>query len=158
MRGRFSECPCYAARLWRSERQRKLAPLRRRIEFPLATIARPLHLNNIVGVDQLFENTSQTLLGDLQHVEKFCHGQSRPPVDEVHDPVVRSPETVFGEDLIRVRREVAIGKEEKLDDAEVDAFMGRQRGSDRLAGLMLRFGHAGLDSCFQFYVSLVDIK
>ena len=46
-----------------------------RIELALAAVARPLHLHDVAGVDQLLQHARQALLGDLQHVEQVGHRQ-----------------------------------------------------------------------------------
>ena len=77
----------------------------------------------MAGVDELLQHARQALLGDLQHVEEFGHGQAGPAVDEVHDAVMRAAEAVLRQDLVRIGGEVAIGEEEQFDDGEVDALV-----------------------------------
>ncbi len=128
------QCSMDAARLWPGEGKRQRAALGGWIEFALAPVARPLDLDDVAGVDQLLEHAGQTLLGDFQNVEKFGDGQTGHAVDEMKDAVMRAAEAVFGQDLVRIRREIAIGEEKELDDRQIDAVVAGDGGLDRFGG------------------------
>ncbi|MCY1240763.1 hypothetical protein D9M72_536250 [compost metagenome] len=68
----------------------------------------------------MLEHAGEALLGDLQRVQEVGDGHAGLAVDEMDDPVMRPPKAALFEDRIRVGGEVAIGKEEQLDDLEID--------------------------------------
>ena len=132
-------------------------PFGGRVELALPAVARALHLDDVAGVDQLLQHARQALLGDLQHVEQFGHGQARHAVDEMQHAVMRAAEAVVGQDLVGIGGEVAIGEEEQLDDARSRC---RPRRSARFV-IGLAAACCVLPSCLlrsvEIYVSIVDI-
>src|SRR5690606_10013764 len=111
------------AGLWQGERQCELLPLFCHIKLALSPVSRARHLNNIAGVDELLKHTRQTLLGDAQNIQQFSNSQPRPVRDEVQHAVMGAAETVADQNVVRIRREVAIGEENKLDQGEIDQFL-----------------------------------
>src|SRR5690606_33923043 len=93
------------------------------------------------GIDQLLEHPRQTLLCDLEHVEKLGDGKAGPAVDEVQDAVVSAAEAIFAEDLVGIGREVAIGEKEQLDDGEIEPVLARQRRFYRVFVTVLVLRH-----------------
>jgi hypothetical protein len=72
-------------------------------------------LQHIVLVHELLQHAAQRLFGDFENIEKVGHFHSGMAGDEMQDAVVRAPEAEFGERLIGIADEVAIGEEQKLD-------------------------------------------
>ncbi len=107
----------------------------------LATILRAGDLLDEARVDELLEHTRKTLLGYLQHVQQFGDGQSGHAVDEVQDTMMRAPEAVAFQDVVRVGREIAVGEEQQLDDGQVDAVIIGYRRADRVGAGAIAFRH-----------------
>ena len=66
-------------------------------------------------VRRMSEN-DPTLLRDLQDIEQIGDAQARVTMHEMQNPVMGAPEAEIVEDAVRLTGEVAIGKEQKLDE------------------------------------------
>ena len=62
------------------------------------------------------DRAAKRLLGDTQDVEEIGDLEAGIAVDEMHDPVMGAAEAENFEFIIGVTDEVAIGKEQQLDD------------------------------------------
>ena len=144
------------ARLWPCKGERQGAAFRRRIEFALASVARPLNLYDMAGVDQLLENTGKALLGDLQHVQELGDGQAGHSIDEMQDAVMRASETVVGQNLVRIGGKIPIGEEEQFDDRQIYPVIAGDGGFNGfgVGGAVIR--HV-IPVIAQNYVSTIDV-
>jgi len=77
-------------------------------------------------VNQVAEHSVQRLLGDLQDIEQPGHRDPRTAVDEVDRPVMRPAQPALCQHRVRIAREIAIGKEQKLD-APAQLAIGQRR-------------------------------
>jgi hypothetical protein len=59
----------------------------------------------------------------------------------MQNPVMRAPETVAGENLVGIGREIPVSEEEQFDDIEIDAIVTRERGTDRFCVTCRFLGH-----------------
>src|SRR5690606_38816493 len=108
---RLLQCLADAAGLWRSERKQEFSASCRRVELPLTPVCRPRQLHDISGIDQLLQDTCETLLGDSEHIQQFCDGQSREPVDEMQHPMVCTAKAVSAQEPVRIGSEISISEE-----------------------------------------------
>src|SRR5690606_34159994 len=95
-----------------------LAPLVGQVEQALAPVLRARLLQNIAAVDELLQNTCETLLGNLEDIKEIGHPQARVPVHEVKNAVMCPAEAELREDGVRLAGEVAIGEEQQLDELD----------------------------------------
>ena len=88
------------------------------IKQALAAIGARL-LHDIAFVDQLLEYAAERLFGDFQDVEQLGDFHTWVAIDEMQDPVVGAAKAELVQHLIRIADEVAVGKEQKLDQVPV---------------------------------------
>jgi hypothetical protein len=124
-----------------------------RVKKPLTPIQLPCLLHDPSVVDQLLQNASKTLLGDLQDVEQVRDFKPGMAIDEMEHPMVGPSQTVFGECGIRFASEVSISEEQQLNDGEEP----RVRSGGRCpARLPIRWRLASAQQT-RDYVSHVDL-
>ena len=99
------------------------------VEQALAAVVVAFLLHHVALVDELLEHAAERLLGDLQHVEQVGDLHARVAVDEMQHAVMGPPEVEFGQHVVGIADEVAVGEEQKLDDVP-----------DRLGGRGARLG------------------
>jgi len=75
-----------------------------------------LLLQHVTLVDQLLEYAAERLLRDLENVQQLGDLHAGVAVDEMQDPVMRAAEPEFGQHVIGIADEVAIGKEQQLNN------------------------------------------
>ena len=92
--------------------------------LPAVVVAGLLH--DVAFVEQLLEHPSERLLGDAQDVEQVGDLQAGIAVDEMHHPVMRPAEAERLQLMVGVADEIAIGKEQQLDD--IPAQIARRAG------------------------------
>ena len=109
------------------ETAREVRTFFRHAQPPLAAIVDPRLLRDPAFVDELLQHAGKALLGDLQHLQQVRHPQARIAVDEVENAVMRPAQSELGKHRVRLPREVAIGKEQQLDDRD-EAGVWRGRG------------------------------
>ncbi len=125
------------------------------IKFAVAAIMQPRGLHNMAGIDQLFENTRQALLGNAEHFKKFSHRHTGFAIDEIKHTVMRTAKSDLLKDQIGVGGEVAIREEQQFNDVEIVSLQTRQRIADIVH--VVRRIHIEAPSCCDKYVSIVDI-
>ena len=69
-------------------------PLVGQFEQPLAAVLGAAVLDDKALAHQLAQHPVEALLGDPQDAEQVADRHLRMPPDEMHDPVMRAPETV----------------------------------------------------------------
>src|SRR3954462_15411778 len=109
-------------------------------------IVRPFLLDDIAFIDELLEHAAKRLLGDAQDVEQVGNLHARVPVDEMQHPVMRAAEPEFLQNVVGVRGEVPVSKEQKFDQIPYRLA----RGSTVTSRVLARLGRKN-------YVSHVDI-
>ena len=125
-------------------------------------VARALPLHDIVQHrSAVFRTRARLCLVIFKHVEKFRNRHAGLAVYEVKDPVMGSPEAVLRSgSLVRVRREVAIGR--KKNSSMIAKSISLSGPADSAAGRLVAAPgmrheiHA--EPFRKFYVSLVDIN
>ena len=95
------------------------APAGAYVKKALAAIVGAGLSHDVALIDQLLEHASERLFGDLEDVEQFGNLHTWIAIDEVEDAGVRAPEAERLENLIRIADEIAVGKEQKLDQVPV---------------------------------------
>src|SRR4051794_18977612 len=108
--------PSYAFGLQACKLHRQRLTLRCHVKQPLAPVIGASPLLHIRFVDQLLENPSKRLLGDLEDIKKLCNLHPRVAIDKMQYPVMCPAEAKRRQHLIRVADKVAISKEQQLDD------------------------------------------
>src|SRR5579872_3680435 len=124
-------------------------------EQALAPVLRPAVLDDETAPQQLSQNSVEALLGDAQDAEQLADRDLRVAADKMHDPVMRPPEPVFGQDRIRLGGEVAIGEEQQFDPLP-DFLVAEERRVGRAGWLIRRLGQGVCRNAF--YVSHIDIS
>jgi len=121
-----------ACGLQSGEFQRQRLARRADIQQALAAIVGALLLHDIAFVNQLLEDATERLFGDLQDVEQAGDFHAGVAVDEMQDAMMGAAEAELGQHFIGIADEVAIGEEQELDEVKI-GLAGR--GLDRsLAG------------------------
>jgi len=87
----------------------------------LPAIAGPYLLVDQTVVDQASEDSSETLLGDLERFQQMTNGDAAVGANEIQRTVVGATQVVLFENSIGYIREVSISKEHQLD-----GFAGRR--------------------------------
>ena len=134
--------PADSRGLQAGELERQRLPLRGDEQQPLPAVG-ALPLLDIALVDQLLEHAPERLLGDLENAEQLGDLHAGIAIDEVQHAVMSAPEAELRQDLVGVADEIAIGKEEQLDQIP--------------ERLRLVPDFARPDGDVQIYVSHVDI-
>src|SRR5262249_18426418 len=116
IRSKLGERPRDACRLQSGELHGQGLAFRRHVKQPLTAIVGALLLQHVTLVDQLLEYAAKRLLRDLENVQQLGDLHAGVAVDEMQDPVMRAAEPEFGQHIIGIADEVAIGKEQELDD------------------------------------------
>ena len=116
--------------------------------LPAVVVAGLLH--DIAFVEQLLEHATQRLLGDAQHVEQVGDLQSGIAVDEMHHPVMRAAEPERFQLMVGVADEVAIGKEQQLDDVPAQIVGPGSRGPP-----FRRLANRGSGEAFEKFMSAI---
>src|SRR5690606_6310835 len=132
----------------------KVAPLVGQVKQALAPILRARLLQNIATIDELLQNTRQTLLGNLEAIKQIGNPQTWVTVDEVENTVVGAAEAELGQNGVRLPGEVPVREEQELDESDelltADLFGRLERYV-----LAPRFHRSGPGCCI--YVSHVDL-
>src|SRR5262249_1406564 len=121
---------------------------------PLAPVALAGPLRDPASIDQLFEHSRKTLLGNLQDLQEIGNAQARVAIDKMQYAVMGAAQPELRQDGICLTGEVAIGKKQQLNEGE-KMGIGRLRGEP-----CPRLGQAGraLPAYeLRVYVSHVDL-
>src|SRR4029077_4765200 len=122
------------------------------IKQPLTAVG-ALLLDDVALVDKLLEDAAERLLGDFQNVEQLSDFHTRVAINEMQHAMVRAAKAELVQKLIGVADEVAVGKEQKLDEIPIGlariGALGHRRGGPVFARrCQTDVGH---------YVSTIDI-
>ncbi len=100
----------------RRELERELLTLGRDVKQTLPAVLRAFTLHHVTLVDQLLEDAAERLLGDAKNVEQLGDLHAGIAIDEVQDPVMRTAKAELDQHLVRIADEIAISKEQQLDE------------------------------------------
>ena len=113
---KFTECTANSLRLQSRELKSESFAFPCRIQQALSTIFRALLLRNVPLINQLFEYSTERLFCDVEDLKQVGNLYARIAIDEMKHAMVRATEAQLQEHFIRIADEIAIGKEQKLDD------------------------------------------
>ena len=113
---KFTECTANSLRLQSRELKSESFAFPCRIQQALSTIFRALFLRNVPLINQLFEYSTERLFCDVEDLKQVGNLYARIAIDEMKHAMVRATEAQLQEHFIRIADEIAIGKEQKLDD------------------------------------------
>ena len=102
------------------------------LQKPLPPVVGAAMLRDKSLPHELAQYPAQALFCDAQSGEQLANRHLRMTTDEMHDPVMRPPETVLREDRVGLRGKVPIREEQQLDalaDRLVADFRRRCLGS-----------------------------
>ena len=85
----------------------------------LASVFRAGALLHVAIINQVFQNTRQTLLGDIQDIKQGGNRKAGVAVHEMQHPVVRPPEAIARQNPVWLAHKIAIAKKHQLDKLEI---------------------------------------